>query len=118
VDAVPGVRTGCAAAVADLDADGEHLLVFIEVREHHDGQADACANAIRARVGVSPDLVLLLDPGTLPRTSSGKIRRGETLARWKSGTLTPPEKVTPLMLAGAFARSALGFVRVAWRTRS
>jgi acyl-CoA synthetase (AMP-forming)/AMP-acid ligase II len=117
VDVVPGVRTGCAAAVADLGSDGEHLLVFVEVREPHAGQAEACADAIRSRIGVSPHLVVLLDPGTLPRTSSGKIRRAETLARWKTGTLTPPERVTPFMLAGVFAKSALGFLQAAWRRR-
>ena len=57
--------------------------------------------------------VLMLAPGTLPRTSSGKIRRGETLARWRAGTLTPPDQVGALHLAGTLARSALGWVR-AW----
>jgi len=48
----------------------------------------------------------VLEPGTLPRTSSGKIRRGETLRRWQAGTLAPPDSVGPLLLAGALARSA------------
>lgn len=115
VDAVAGVRVGCAAAVADLDGDGERLLVFVEVRERAPGQAEACADAIRGRLGVSPDLVVLLEPGTLPRTSSGKIRRGEALAQWRRGALAPPESVTPWMLAGAFAKSAMGFLRARWR---
>ena len=59
---------------------------------------------------MNADLVVILDPGTLPRTSSGKIRRRTTLEQWEAGTLTPPDRIGPLMLAGAFARSALGFL--------
>ena len=43
--------------------------------------------------------------------------RAETLARWKTGMLTPPERVTPFMMAGVFAKSALGFLQAAWRRR-
>jgi fatty-acyl-CoA synthase len=117
VDTVDGVRTGCAAAVADIGDHGERLLLFVEVRAPVEGQAEACATAVRAATGVTPDLVLLLAPGTLPRTSSGKIRRSETLARFHAGTLTEPDAVTPWMVAGALARSALGWLRAGWRAR-
>jgi fatty-acyl-CoA synthase len=106
-DAVPGVRTGCAAAVADLSEDGERLLLFVEVREAVDGLADAVVDAVRGACGVAPDAVVLLAPGTLPRTSSGKIRRAEALAQWRAGTLVPPAAVGPLHLAGVLARSTL-----------
>ncbi|MCB9681279.1 MAG: fatty acyl-AMP ligase [Alphaproteobacteria bacterium] len=108
VDAVPGVRTGCSVAVADVGEDGERVLVFAEVRERTEGQAQAVVQAVKAATGITPDLAVLLDPGTLPRTSSGKLRRSETLARWRAGTLTPPRAVTPWMLAGALADSFLG----------
>ncbi len=111
VDGVAGVRTGCVIAVGDLGEDGERLLVFAEVRESVAGLADACLAAVRAACGVEPDLVVLLQPGTLARTSSGKLRRGESLRRWKDGTLTPPDAVTPLRLAGAVARSWLTRMR-------
>jgi fatty-acyl-CoA synthase len=112
LDGVAGLRTGCAVAVGDVDEDGERLLVFAEVREPREGLAEACRGAVKAATGLDPSLVLLLDAGTLPRTSSGKLRRAETLRRWKAGTLTPPAQVGPWMLAGAFARSALG--RLGW----
>jgi fatty-acyl-CoA synthase len=113
VDAVPGVRTGCAAAVADL-SDGERILLFVEVRERTSDQAQACLDAVRGATGVEVALVVLLDPGTLPRTSSGKIRRSATLTAWRAGTLTPPDHVGPALLAGAFAASAWGFLKARW----
>jgi len=109
VDAVPGIRQGCSAAVADLSDEGERLVLFVEVRDPQEGQAEACLRAVRATTGVAPDLVVLLDPGALPRTSSGKIRRAEALRRWHAGELTPPKKVTPWFLAGAMAKSAWAF---------
>ncbi len=105
VDRVDGVRTGCAAAVGDLSEGREQLVVFVEAREPRAGLAEDCRAAVQAATAIAPGLVVVLEPGTLPRTSSGKIRRGEALAQWRAGTLTPPEKVGPALLAGALARS-------------
>jgi len=107
VDDVPGVRTGCAVAVGRVSENGEQVLVFVEARSPREGMADDCIRAIQGATGLRPDLVQLLEPGTLPRTSSGKLRRGEALKRWEAGELTPPQSVTALRLAGALARSAL-----------
>ncbi|MCB9776987.1 MAG: fatty acyl-AMP ligase [Alphaproteobacteria bacterium] len=112
VDEVDGVRAGCAVAVGDVDdVAGERLVVFVEYREPREELAEDCRRAIQGRTGLDPALVVLLSPGTLPRTSSGKLRRGETLRQWKDGTLQPPDRVTPLFLAGTMARSALGYFK-------
>ena len=105
VDAVDGVRTGCAVAVGEVGPEGERVLLLIEAREARPGLAEACRDAVRAATGVDPDLVLVLEPGTLPRTSSGKLRRGEALRQLQAGELRPPEAVTAWSLAGAMARS-------------
>ena len=118
VDEVEGVRVGCSAAVADVSEDGERVLLFTEIRTPHEGQADACMQAVSAATGIKPDLIVLLEPGTLPRTSSGKIRRAETLRRWRSGDLTPPKQVNAAMLAGVFAQSAWGHLQSIWAKRS
>ena len=81
------MRTGCAAAVSELDQDGERLSV--EYRTLTNDLAEGCRRAIRARTGLDPDLVVLLEAGTLPRTSSG-TRRAETLRAWRHGELYPP----------------------------
>jgi acyl-CoA synthetase (AMP-forming)/AMP-acid ligase II len=106
VDRVEGMRIGCAAAVGDLDDGGERIIVFVEtrgaVRDHF---AEECRQAILGATGIDPDLVIPLSPGTLPRTSSGKIRRTEALLRWKNGSLIAPETVSTVRVAGAVARS-------------
>jgi len=118
-DEVKGVRTGCTVAVSWLPEgqDSEVLLVLVEARR---GVADSlyaemsngCGRAIRAATGLAPDIVDVLRPGTLPRTSSGKLRRQESLRRWLDGALQPPRTVTPLRIAGVMARSTLA--RVGW----
>jgi fatty-acyl-CoA synthase len=114
IDSVEGVRTGCSAAVSSLEEDGEKVLVFVETRTDAGSElAEQCRAAVLASTGVNPDLVVPLAAGTLPRTSSGKIRRGEALNRWRAGELTPPAAVTPMHLAGALARSAWSH----WTTR-
>jgi fatty-acyl-CoA synthase len=109
VDGVAGVRTGCAVAVGDVGPDGERLLLFVEAREPREGLAEDCRVAVKAATGLDPALVVVVDPGTIPRTSSGKLRRGETLRRFHAGALLPPDAVTPLRLAGALARSWIGW---------
>ncbi len=121
VEGIPGVRTGCVVAVSWLpeDADGEVLALFVETaRDVEEGELDelpaACSAAVLGATGLAVDRVELLPPGTLPRTSSGKLRRSETLRLWQAGELTPPDSVTALRLAGAMARSGLAYARLRW----
>jgi acyl-CoA synthetase (AMP-forming)/AMP-acid ligase II len=118
VEDVAGFRRGCAVAVSWLPegAPGEQLLLFVEHRHDAtapeiDGLPAACAAAVLAATSLKPHEILVLEPGTLPRTSSGKLRRQETLKRHLDGELSPPERVTPLLLTGALAGSALAFAR-------
>jgi acyl-CoA synthetase (AMP-forming)/AMP-acid ligase II len=92
--AVDGVRPGGVAAVGWLPegAAEEELLLLVEHSrgDRVDGVAAlaaACRAAVLARVGVEPARVAVLDPGALPRTSSGKLRRGEALRRFLAGEL-------------------------------
>jgi acyl-CoA synthetase (AMP-forming)/AMP-acid ligase II len=119
VAAVDGVRAGCAVAVSWMpEGDvGERLLLLVEARRGVPGAAFAeiaaeCAAAVRASAGLDPDRVEVLEPGTLPRTSSGKLRRHEALRRWLEGELDPPASVTPLRLVGSMARSSLALARL------
>ncbi|HEX2251670.1 MAG TPA: AMP-binding protein [Thermoanaerobaculia bacterium] len=121
---VAGARRGCAVAVSWLPegAEGERLVLFVESAapappSERRRLAAECARAARGATGLAVDEVVVLAPGTLPRTSSGKLRRRETLARHLAGTLLPPEPVNALRLAGALTRSGLAFARHAVRTR-
>ncbi len=118
-DPVPGVRKGCVVAVSYLPAggSGEELLVFAEhaqaVRPSAPADLErAVSEAILVQTGLKVDRVLILEPGSLPRTSSGKLRRQEALRRFLAGELTPPARVTPWLLAKAWARSALAYARL------
>jgi acyl-CoA synthetase (AMP-forming)/AMP-acid ligase II len=119
VGVVDGIRKGCAVAVSFMPEDdvSERLLVLAEARRgipeaRYRSLAAECAAAIRAVVGLDPDRIEVLAPGTLPRTSSGKLRRREALRLWWSGELDPPEAVTALRLAGAVARSSIALARL------
>ena len=115
LEGLAGVRTGCAAAVGFVPqgGEGEELLLLVERAGEEVPQADGAGHAldeqIRGRVvertGVRPHTVLLLAPGTLPRTSSGKLRRGEALRQLQAGELRAPDRVTVLRIAAAAARS-------------
>ena len=78
---VKGIRRGCVAAfgVAGPELTGERLVVVAETRlsETKDQQKLILkvADCIRNRVAISPDEILLVSPHTVPKTSSGKIRR-------------------------------------------
>jgi acyl-CoA synthetase (AMP-forming)/AMP-acid ligase II len=122
LEGVEGLRPGCAVAVGFVppDGDGEELLLLAERRSERAGRGavrdapvleEATRRAVLERTGVRAHTVRILAPGSLPRTSSGKLRRGEALRRFLDGTLAPPRRVTPLSLAGEVARSALAYAR-------
>jgi fatty-acyl-CoA synthase len=114
LEGLPGVRPGCAVALGHVadQAEGEELLMLVEALE--DAPADLVAQvqaAVAARTQVTPREVVLLTPGTLPRTSSGKLRRREALRQFLAGTLTPPRPVTLVTVGTELARSAAGYLR-------
>ncbi len=118
VDQIPGVRTGCAAAVSyrPEGAPTEKLVLFVEhTREVQRGEREAlperCTRAVRQVAGLNVDEVVTLAPGTLPRTSSGKIRRGEALRRHLAGELRAPDDIGPIKLVGAMLRSSWALAR-------
>jgi acyl-CoA synthetase (AMP-forming)/AMP-acid ligase II len=80
VDAVPGVRYAAAVGLESERTGTQRLIVVAEVRESdQDDQAlariarEIVQRTHRAR-GHRPARVLLVRPGTIPKTSSGKIQ--------------------------------------------
>ncbi len=114
---VPGLRAGCSAAVGALanDGAGEELWIFVERAHAARETDDAIESAVRRRAlgrsGLHAARVIVLAPGTLPRTSSGKIRRREALRLYRSDALTPPAKVSLPRLALEMLRSVRAFAR-------
>jgi 1-acyl-sn-glycerol-3-phosphate acyltransferase len=78
---VAGVRRGCVAAfgVSDERLGTEKLVVVAETRETDrllQDQIEAeIISRVDAQLGLPPDVVRLVAPQTVPKTSSGKIRR-------------------------------------------
>lgn len=83
---VADVRSGRVAAFPVLRDGVEGIGVAAEVSRavQRKGQAQALIDAVRESVaqsvGQAPELVLLLHPGDLPRTTSGKLQRSSCLA--------------------------------------
>ncbi|KOX12430.1 fatty acyl-AMP ligase [Nocardiopsis sp. NRRL B-16309] len=90
----PAVRRNCLAAFAVEGRDREELVVVAELDPAH-RRADhgEVVRAVRAAVGgahgVQPDTVLLVTPGSVPKTTSGKIQRRACRTAYESGALTP-----------------------------
>jgi len=66
---------------------------------------------ILAALALLPARVVLLAPGTLPRTSSGKLRRAEAARLLLAGALRPPSRLGALRLAREWGRSRLAWMR-------
>lgn len=111
---VEGVRTGCAVALGFTPPgqDDEALLVLAERTDGAPPDLESqIAAAIVEHTSIVPHTVVVLAPGTLPRTSSGKLRRGEALRRYLGGELRPPAPLTPLRVGAQVARSLAAFAR-------
>jgi 1-acyl-sn-glycerol-3-phosphate acyltransferase len=90
---VPGIRKGCVAAfgVGDPAIGTERLVVIAETRVREPEARARLEAAVRERVvaalGLPADTVLLAAPGSVLKTSSGKIRRSATREAWRHGRL-------------------------------
>jgi fatty-acyl-CoA synthase len=73
VRTVPGI-VDCVAA-ASRDGDTEALVLTAEVSMPTDDLLDTIRRTVWERVGITPATIALVDPGALPRTASGKLRR-------------------------------------------
>ena len=117
-----GIRKGCVVAFGLKDASSgtEKLVIVAESREENAAKRAKIAAAINDEVsrglGLPPDRVELIPSGSIPKTSSGKLRRDETKQLYAAGTLTagrPPAWVQIARLGtGTFLReAALGIGR-------
>ncbi|MCH5641607.1 long-chain-fatty acid--ACP ligase MbtM [Gordonia sp. ABSL49_1] len=77
---VSGVRSGCVVAMARNEQSARPGLVIVaEFRGEDEESAKSAVKAeVAAQCGVMPSDVIFVAPGSVPRTTSGKIRRLET----------------------------------------
>jgi 1-acyl-sn-glycerol-3-phosphate acyltransferase len=123
VGAIPGIRKGCVAAfgVPDPSVGTERLVVVAETRSTGSGERERLRAAVMDRVvaalGSPADVVVIADPRTVLKTSSGKVRRSATRAAYLHGAMgRPARSVTAqwarLVLGGLGARVRHGIGRV------
>ncbi|MCW2664541.1 MAG: acyl-CoA synthetase (AMP-forming)/AMP-acid ligase [Mycobacterium sp.] len=83
---VAGVRPGCSVAVRlDAGRSRETFAVAVESKEYDDPAQvrrieRQVAHQVFAEVDVRPRNVVVLQPGMIPKTPSGKLRRAHALA--------------------------------------
>jgi acyl-CoA synthetase (AMP-forming)/AMP-acid ligase II/acyl carrier protein len=91
--AVPELRRGAGAAVSAF-VDGEEKLVIVQeigrTQRKQMDVADVLGRIVRAvndEFGVTPHQVVLVEPASIEKTSSGKIARTPCRAAWSQGRL-------------------------------
>ncbi len=88
---VDGIRRGNAVAFAYPDEQGvDRVVVVAEARgtDSLDSIPKEVAACVRAQLGIVVADIVVIERDTLPKTSSGKVRRAETKARYLARSLT------------------------------
>jgi fatty-acyl-CoA synthase len=108
---VAGVRAGCVVAfgVPDERSGTEKLVVAAEVRDlrESDRIEGEIIRMVDEALGLPPDEVALLPSGSIPKTSSGKLRRADTQRLYREGKLGRGRAPAWVQVAKLSARSAL-----------
>ena len=123
---VDGIRKGCVVAfgLKGEKTGTEKLVIVAESREENREKRAAVVAAINEEVsrglGLPPDRVELIPPGSIPKTSSGKLRREETKQLYLAGTLAASKAPAWVQIArlgtGSFVKRAFKAVGGGIRT--
>ncbi len=88
----PAFRPGCGAAFSVADEDQERLVLVHEVERRLDAPLEEVIQAVRREIAEVHEVfaheVVLIQAGSLPKTSSGKIQRHACRALYLRGELT------------------------------
>jgi fatty-acyl-CoA synthase len=88
VEKVSGIRKGNVVAFAVRGEDTEKLVIVAEARKDAGPElAEQVKDAVKNALGLSVHEVLVVPPGGLPKTSSGKLQRRKTRSGFESGEL-------------------------------
>ncbi|HEX4961822.1 MAG TPA: AMP-binding protein [Thermoanaerobaculia bacterium] len=91
VGEVPGIRKGCVAVFGSPDpkTGTERLMVMAETRERDEAARETLRQAVQEvtvdLLGTPADVVALVPPHGVPKTSSGKVRRSSARELYESG---------------------------------
>jgi fatty-acyl-CoA synthase len=89
---VPGVRAGNVIAFGVRGRKGREAVVVVAETREADRRSlrRQVAERVRASVGLPVEDVVLVDPGVLPKTSSGKLQRGLCRERYLRSSVERP----------------------------
>jgi fatty-acyl-CoA synthase len=76
------VRRVAAFSTIDHRVNAERIFVVCETRKPENSIRELVSNTLIASLGIAPDYVLTVSPGTIPLTTNGKIRRQELRERY------------------------------------
>ncbi len=112
VEQIDGIRKGNVVAFSTPGDSSEELVVVAETKV---AEKDLLEAAVKRRVhdafGIRPREIVLVGPGGLPKTSSGKLQRRKTKQLFEEGTLGTENRLmgstaTRVALARHLTRSA------------
>ena len=118
---VDGIRRGCVAVFGASDpASGtERLVVVAETRETDTQARDEQRDRIEALtgeiLGMPADDVVVAAPGTVLKTSSGKLRRAALRDLYERGALESRQRAVWVQVARLALAGLLPSARRAWR---
>jgi fatty-acyl-CoA synthase len=117
---VQGIRKGCVVAfgLSGEETGTEKLVIVAESRKEDAKKRNEIVAAMNDEIsrglGMPPDRVELIPPGSIPKTSSGKLRREETKQLYLAGTLAQARAPAWVQIArlgtGSYVRSAASAV--------
>jgi fatty-acyl-CoA synthase len=111
---IPGVRKGNVVAFGTSAFSGkEKVVMVVEAKGVNEVEfTDKIKRKVQEAHGVMLDDVKIVPPGTLPKTSSGKLQRARTKARYEAGDLTAPSSGSiKLKLVGHLVASQMGYLK-------
>ena len=117
VGEIEGIRRGCVAALGTQEgASGtERLVVLAETRETDPARRRELVRHITERVtgavGEPAEEIVLIEPHSILKTSSGKLRRAATRQAFLEGSLAPRARASALELLGWEVGNAMSTVR-------
>jgi len=119
VAGIEGIRQGNVIAFSRPGAHTEELVIVAETKQKTDLEQliAKVRGSVRAEFSMSPADIVLTGPGTLPKTTSGKLQRQKARQQYLDGSLgvegvrTVGERGQTITLAKHVARSAVSRVR-------
>jgi len=95
---IDGVRKGCVAVFPSKEerTGTERLIVLAETRltetQEHERLRHAISDVSTVLLGMPPDDIVIATPHTVPKTSSGKLRRSAAREIYEKGTVGSKEQ--------------------------